>query len=148
MAWFGKKESINNNMTNEYKYEEVDFGFTAVDGDELKQITATPVEVTEKLDASASEIKELSEKVSELVELQADIMSELVSAKQIYAEKSSSSDVTKEMIEDKLLKVEHLIMPLLANLLKNNDKEYIYWPNREPIIKAQMEKITEITRGE
>ena len=99
MAWFGKKESINNNMTNEYKYEEVDFGFTAVDGDELKQITATPVEVTEKLDASASEIKELSEKVSELVELQTDIMSELVSAKQIYAEKSSSSDVTKEMIE-------------------------------------------------
>jgi hypothetical protein len=34
----------------------------------------------------------------------------------------------------------------LQNLLKNKDKEYIFWPNREPIIKAQMEKVLEITR--
>jgi hypothetical protein len=38
-------------------------------------------------------------------------------------------------------------MPLLENLLKNKEKEYIYWPNREPIIRGQMQKILEITRG-
>jgi len=37
-------------------------------------------------------------------------------------------------------------MPLLANLLKNPDKDYIKWPNRKPIIEAQIAKILEITR--
>jgi hypothetical protein len=44
------------------------------------------------------------------------------------------------------MKVEKLIMPLLYNLLKNKEKDYIYWPNREPIIRTQIEKILEITR--
>ena len=38
-------------------------------------------------------------------------------------------------------------MPLLVNLLKTADKEYIHWPNRGPIIKAQIDKILELTRG-
>ena len=33
--WNGKKEET---MTNEYKYEEIDFGFTAVDEEELSKL--------------------------------------------------------------------------------------------------------------
>jgi|TARA_B110000285_G_scaffold219911_1_gene271081 hypothetical protein len=156
MAWkdliFDNKndneKSINTSMTNEYKYDEIDFGFTAVDADDLSKLTSAPTEVREQLDASATEIQSLSRKVTELVELQTDIMSELVNAKQLYKEKSSHSDITVEQTEDKLMHVEKLIMPLLQNLLKNGEKDYIFWPNREPIIKGQMEKILEITRNE
>jgi hypothetical protein len=30
--------------------------------------------------------------------------------------------------------------------MKNPEKEYIHWPNRIPIIDAQIDKITAITR--
>jgi len=47
----------------------------------------------------------------------------------------------------KLKEVEGLILPLLYNLMKNPEKPIINWPNRESIIKKQIEKITAITRG-
>jgi hypothetical protein len=49
-------------------------------------------------------------------------------------------------VNDKLKKVEALIMPLFANLLKNPDKDFIKWPNRKPIIEAQIAKLLAITR--
>ena len=45
-----------------------------------------------------------------------------------------------------MLKVEKLILPLLYNLMKNPDKDYIYWPKRDEIITKQIEKIKDITR--
>jgi len=49
--------------------------------------------------------------------------------------------------QQRLLAVEKLIMPLLVNLMKNPEKEYIHWPNRVPLIEKQIEKILEITRA-
>lgn len=49
-------------------------------------------------------------------------------------------------VATKLKEVEDLILPLLYNLMKNPEKEYIHWPNRTPIIDAQIDKITAITR--
>lgn len=43
--------------------------------------------------------------------------------------------------------LEKLILPLLLNLKKNPDNAYIHWPNRAPMIDAQIEKILKITRG-
>ena len=43
--------------------------------------------------------------------------------------------------------VEKLILPLLKNLMKNPETETIKWPNREEAIKAQMNKITNITKA-
>jgi hypothetical protein len=45
-----------------------------------------------------------------------------------------------------LHKLEQLIMPLLVNLMKNPDKDYIHWPNRTPMIEKQIDKILAITR--
>ena len=47
----------------------------------------------------------------------------------------------------KMKSLEKLIMPLLANLAKNPDKEYILWPNRKAAIEAQAKKILAITRS-
>jgi hypothetical protein len=35
----------------------------------------------------------------------------------------------------------NLIMPLLNNLMKNPEKDYIHWPDREEKIKAFIEKL-------
>jgi len=47
----------------------------------------------------------------------------------------------------KLKAVEQLIIPLLVNLMKNPDKDYIKWPNRSPQIQKQIDKILSITRS-
>jgi hypothetical protein len=50
--------------------------------------------------------------------------------------------------QQKLQALEKMILPLLVNLMKNPDKEYIHWPNRVPLIEKQIEKILAITRAE
>ena len=42
--------------------------------------------------------------------------------------------------------LEKLIIPFLKNLMKNPETDTIKWPNREEPIKAQIEKITAITK--
>jgi hypothetical protein len=54
---------------------------------------------------------------------------------------------TVEELKSKLLEVEKMIMPLLVNLMKNPEKEYIKWPNRVPVIEQQIQKILAITRS-
>ena len=46
----------------------------------------------------------------------------------------------------RLIECEKLILPLLQNLMKNEDKEYIYWPNRKAIIQQQIDRLQKITR--
>lgn len=52
----------------------------------------------------------------------------------------------EEEYKAKLRTVEQLIIPLLVNLMKNPDKDYIKWPNRGPQIQKQIDKILAITR--
>ena len=44
-------------------------------------------------------------------------------------------------------KLEKLVLPLLYNLMKNPENEYIKWPNRTTIVQKQINKIVAITRG-
>ena len=50
------------------------------------------------------------------------------------------------MLQKDLKRQKKLILPFLYNLMKS-DEPYIHWPNRTPIIKAQIEKFLQITRG-
>ena len=53
---------------------------------------------------------------------------------------------TADEYKDRLQKLEKMIIPFLMKLQTTGDKEYIYWPNRKPIIEAQIEKILKLTR--
>jgi len=53
----------------------------------------------------------------------------------------------QDEISGKVTELEKLIMPLLVNLLKTADKEYIHWPNRETQVKSTIDKVLAITRG-
>ena len=54
---------------------------------------------------------------------------------------------TAEEYKARLIQLEKLVMPFFTKLLKTADKEYIYWPNRKPLVEAQIQKILTLTRS-
>jgi len=53
---------------------------------------------------------------------------------------------TADDYKARLAELEKMIIPFLTKLHSTGDKEYIYWPNRKPIIEAQIEKILKLTK--
>jgi hypothetical protein len=65
-------------------------------------------------------------------------------------EYNSIINKTAETADDyktRLHEAEKLIIPFLQKLHSTGDKEYIYWPNRKPVIEKQIERILKLTRG-
>ena len=133
-----------------------DFGFTAVDQDELKTKTGEDdgigEEVSEQLkavaassagQANSAQIEALDSKVDLLQKLISNALGELDDHKDNLV----AIDTKKELdYKDRLIECEKLILPLLQNLMKNEEKEYIYWPNRKAIITSQIDRIQKVTR--
>ena len=71
--------------------------------------------------------------------------SELDAVKEVQASASSSSAEKKEL-EEKVNKLYNAILPLLTNLKKNPEKEYILWPNRTEKIEQFEEHIAKIIK--
>jgi hypothetical protein len=133
-----------------------DFGFTAVDQDELKTKTGEDAsigqEVADQLkavakssagQASSAAIEELDSKVDLLTKLISNSLNELDDHKENLSTKETNKTLD---FKDRLIECEKLILPLLQNLMKNEDKEYIYWPNRKAIIQQQIDRLQKITR--
>ena len=53
---------------------------------------------------------------------------------------------TADNYKKRLQELEKMIVPFLQKLHSTGDKEYIYWPNRKPVIEKQIEKILKLTR--
>lgn len=85
-----------------------DFGFTAVDSDDLL-----------KIDEKVSKTAASSEENQELVDI----------------------------LSAKVDKLDNFIRPLLENLAKDSDKDYIYWPNRIDIVRKQIDNLNSIIEG-
>lgn len=66
----------------------------------------------------------------------------------VQSVKSVASDASAEAkeLEEKLNKLYNSILPLLSNLKKNPEKEYILWPNRVEKIEQFEDLITEIVK--
>ena len=75
-----------------------DFGFTAMDADELASVDTKIVEKT----TTATEV---------------------------------------------INKLDNFVRPLLENLAKDSDKDYIYWPNRVDIINKKLKELDEIQKN-
>ena len=110
--------------------EDFDFGFTAVD--------EVPSEAPQQPVAPAQNNDEIMDKLAQL------------EAKILNADNSGMINEHRALVEsdvaNKLRDVEDLVLPLLYNLQKNPEKEYIHWPNRTAVIDKQIEKIKAVTR--
>ncbi len=85
------KGLLNNTMSIEYN----DFGFTAMDADELASVDTKIIEKT-----------------------------------------TSATEVVNKM--------DNFIRPLLENLMKDSDKDYIYWPNRTEILQKKIQELNSL----
>ena len=120
-----------------------DFGFTAVESEEsvVEKSVVNTAPMIDGLSAVEDKVYIILNKI--------DYLEEIIKA---GAGTNNNFDIdsykilVEKDVNDKLKKLEGLIMPLLANLLKNPDKDFIKWPNRKPIIEAQISKILAITR--
>ena len=63
-----------------------------------------------------------------------------------YNEVVNKTAETADDYKARLAEVEKMIIPFLQKLHSTGDKEYIYWPNRKPIIEKQIERILKLTR--
>jgi uncharacterized protein Yka (UPF0111/DUF47 family) len=70
---------------------------------------------------------------------------ELEAVQSVKSEASSASANVAEL-EDKLNKLYNAILPLLTNLKKNPEKEYILWPNRTEKIEQFEDHIAGIIK--
>tara|TARA_B100001057_G_C22804876_1_gene932980 strand:- start:1127 stop:1543 length:417 start_codon:yes stop_codon:yes gene_type:complete len=133
-----------------------DFGFTAVDQDELVSKTGETAAVNEEV---AKQLKEVAKSSASSVssaqvdglESKIDLMSRNLSSALLalddHKDNLSLMDSKQELeYQDKIIEMKKLIIPLLQNLMKNDEKEYIYWPNRKPIIQQQIDRIEKITK--
>ena len=115
-----------------------DFGFTTVDEDEVQEFETAVQEKVAK--AVGHESGALESKIDELIKMRKDDNSY-----QVLFEKRKSE--LEDVYKDQMKKLEKLVLPLLYNLMKNPENEYIKWTNRTPIVQQQINKIVAITRG-
>jgi len=50
-----------------------------------------------------------------------------------------------EDLKNRLQAIRKIYMPLLQNLAKNSDQPIIKWPDRGPVLKKQIDKLTMLT---
>jgi len=117
---------------------DIDYGFTPVSSKPKEETTSS---IDPKLvEDSNLEIAKVKSDVSDIKSMMNEVM-------QIVAEKDS---VNKEIQDadtlNRFKEIEKIVLPFLYNLSKSNEP-YIHWPNRGPIIKAQMDKLLKLTRG-
>jgi hypothetical protein len=112
-----------------------DWGLTAVS----KPAEGTPSVDPKIIETNNLELSKVKSDVGDIKSMMNEIM-------QIVAEKDTiTEEVTNEVYENRFKEIEKVILPFLYNLSKS-DEPYIHWPNRGPIIKAQIEKILKLTR--
>ena len=113
--------------------EEFDFGFTAVDEEELSNfLQNAPAELEPSEDILAIKDK-------------LDLILQLNSTCEGAAAVKVQYD---ELMKAKFQEIEALIIPILQNLMKNEAKDYLYWPGkqRKAQCELQLEKVLKITR--
>jgi len=122
----------NHQIPDEILNDEFDFGFTAADEDELNSLI--------QLDDSTTpdEIKEMQDKLDLILQMNSTCEG-TTAVKEQY----------DQLLQVKMEEIEKVTLPLLLNLKKNKQKDYLYWPGsqRDTQCDLQMQKLLNITRS-
>jgi len=119
-------------------------GFDLQDDWGMTPVSSTP---EEKPSVDPKVVEDSKLEISKVKSDVGDIKSMMNEIMQIVAEKDTvTKTVTDEDTKKRFSDIEKIILPFLYNLQKS-DEPYIHWPNRGPIIKAQVEKLLKLTKG-
>ena len=116
-----------------------DYGFTPVSTKPAEE-NSKPSVGKEDLNTTNLEISKVKSDVSSIKSMMNEVM-QIVSERESVNKEIQDADTLKRFKE-----IEKIMLPFLYNLSKSNEP-YIHWPNRGPIIKAQMDKLLKLTRG-
>ena len=110
-------------------------------------------EDTSLFDETGEKISRLEGKVDKILEMESSqavnaLTEQGSSIRAVIDEVEERKGELNEKFMGKLKELETLVIPMLKGLMKNADKEYIYWPDRTPILEKQIEKVYSITRPE
>lgn len=121
-------------IPNPEDYADFDFGFTAADEDELNNLLGGSTSE----DATSEQIKEIQDKLDLVLQLNSTCEGA-----------SEVAEQYNELMQAKMHEIEQSVLPLLVNLKKNKEKDYLYWPGaqRETQCNLQIEKLLNITRN-
>lgn len=115
-----------------------DWGMTPVS--KPAEVETQPAIDPKIIEDSNLELSKVKSDVSDIKSMMNEIM-QIVSEKETMTKELSDEDVNQRFKD-----IEKIVLPFLYNLSKS-DEPYIHWPNRKPIIKAQIEKLLKLTRG-
>jgi len=119
-----------------------DFGFSAIDESDVnRSVDPNTLEETVVVRESIAQSSEALQRVEDKL----DEMLSLYNQGKLGLE--AERDKMESEVKSNLIELEQLIVPLLVNLMKNPEKEYIYWPNRKEKIQEQIDKVLSLTRG-
>ena len=118
-----------------------DWGFTPVTNKPVEEKPGVDEkQLDSKFEGTNIELAKVKSDVGSIKTMLNEIM-------QIVAEKDTiTKEITTEETKERFKEIEKIILPFLYNLSKS-EEPYIHWPNRGPIIKAQIDKILKLTRG-
>ena len=115
-----------------------DYGFTPVSTKPAEE--STPSVGKEDLNTTNLEISKIKSDTSSIKTMMNEVM-QIVSERESVNKEIQDADTLKRFKE-----IEKIMLPFLYNLSKSNEP-YIHWPNRGPIIKGQIAKLMNLTRG-
>tara|TARA_Y100000004_G_scaffold12634_1_gene13535 strand:+ start:3350 stop:3934 length:585 start_codon:yes stop_codon:yes gene_type:complete len=188
-------DNFHSDIPDEYLADGFDFGFEAVDADELSNLVddaPVPPSATEvagaissqTADAISNDLDKVEDKLNAVLRMLGDLqdaggtepaevnvdMSRVeekldtilnMQNQEVLAAVGEQGDSIRAIIDEveerkaeldtqfkgRLKAVEQEVLPLLIHLAKNDDKEYLYWPNRVEVVKRQIGKVLSATRG-
>ena len=110
-------------------------------------------ETGEIVAANGEKISRVEDKIDKILAMESSQVASALeeqgsSIRAVIDEVEERKGELNEKFSGKLKELEGLVIPMLKGLMKNADKEYIYWPDRTPILEKQIEKVYSITRPE
>lgn len=121
--------NIPDDILQQYMSAGSDFGFSAVNETELNGI----------VNKNSAEIDTIKQKLDLILEMNSSCEG-AIAVKAQY----------DELVKARMLEIEKSIIPLLLNIKKNGDKDYIFWPGKQRTAQCdlQINKIIGLTRAQ
>ena len=143
---------------NADSFDDFDFGFELVDGPEVSEPSETAPAVSVDTTEIDDKLETLEEKINNVLnivslgdstdDIRRAIEDQGVSISTALEKVDDMKEELERDYERKLEEIENLVLPLLVNLTKNPEKDYIRWPNRAESVQKHINRILEVTRGD